>query len=276
MKLAYQVSTPEVRYAPGVTAYQAPLRTSFAKAKACGYDGVELMVADPCKIDVEELKSLCKEFSLEIPMVCTGEVFGQDGFCFSDPNPERRAEAIKRAKDAVDVAAEFNAQINIGRLKGGRMYGYPDDECIARSVAALKEVAQYAGSKGVIMAIEPVNPIAANYINTTQEGLALIQEIDEPFCKIMLDTNHMYIADLDEIKSVYDAKGSFTYVHLVDSNRLYPGNCKLDFEAFLKAFADVGYDGWLSVEVFQRPDQDTCIEKSAEYIQGLMEKLNLR
>lgn len=270
MKLCYQVSTPEVRFAPGVTAYQADLETSFQKLAECGYEGAELMVCDPVQIDAEMVKELSAKYHLEVPMVCTGEVFGQDGLCFSDPDDAKRDEAIKRAKDAVDLAARLGAQINVGRLRGGRMFGYDDGLCIARSNSALKEVAAYAGSKGVIMAVEPVNPIASNYVNTTQEGLELLKVIDEPACRLMLDSNHMFISDKDMIQSVYDAKGQFTYVHMVDSNRLYPGNCKLDFPAFVKALKDVGYDGWLSVEVFQRPNQDVALKKSYEYLKPII------
>ena len=72
------------------------------------------------------------------------------------------------------------------------------------------------------------------------------------------------------IKSVHDAKDYVKYVHLVDSNRLYPGSCKLDFAAFFQALREIGYDGYVSVEVFQRPDQDTALEKSAEFIKQFL------
>ena len=45
---------------------------------------------------------------------------------------------------------------------------------------------------------------------------------------------------------------------------------KLDFPAFLNALRRIGYDGWLSVEVFQRPDQDTALEKSIAYLKPLL------
>ena len=39
---------------------------------------------------------LRNEFGLEIPMICTGEVFGQGNVCFSHPDPQHRQEAIAR------------------------------------------------------------------------------------------------------------------------------------------------------------------------------------
>ena len=276
MKLAYQISTPEVRVAPGVTAYQSDLETSFRRLKECGYEGAELMVANPRTVDVDLVAKLAAKYSLEIPMVCTGECFGQEGLCFSDPDDAKRNEAIRRGKEAVDLAVKFGAQINIGRFRGGHMFGFDDDLCLSRSNAGMKEVAAYAEKMGTKMAIEPVNPIASNYINTTQEGLALLKTLNEPGASIMLDSNHMFLSDKNSIDSIREAKGKFTYVHLVDSNRLWPGNCKIDFEKFIGTLKEVGYDGWLSVEVFQRPNQDYCLEASANHIIPILKKLGLR
>ena len=270
MKLCYQVATPDVRIAPGVTAYQGDLETSFARLRECGYEGAELMVCDPAAVDANRVIALSEKYSLPVPMVCTGEVFGQDGLSFSDPDDRRRREAIGRAKAAADLAERLGAQINIGRLRGGYVFGEDKQSCRERSVSAMREVALYAQEKGVLVALEPVNSIACNFINTTQQGIEMVREIGVPAFTLMLDSNHMFIDDRDMLSSVEDAKGYVTYVHLVDSNRLYPGNCKLDFPAFLNALRRIGYDGWLSVEVFQRPDQDTALEKSITYLKPLL------
>lgn len=266
MKLSYQVATPDVRPAPGVTAYQGDLEQSFAHVHEAGYEGAELMVCDPARIDLALLDRLCDKYRLTIPMVCTGEVFGQDGLSFTDPDAERRAEAIRRVKAAADVAAHFGAQINIGRVRGGYVYGLPKEICRERSVNGMREAALYAQTLGVTMALEPVNSIASNFINTTQEGIRMVHEIGVPSCTLMLDSNHMFIDDRDMERSIRDAKGLVTYVHLVDSNRLYPGNCKLDFGVFIAGLRAIGYDGWLSVEVFQRPDQDTALRNSIAHL----------
>lgn len=273
MRLCYQVATPEVTPAPGVTAYQGDLEHAFARLRECGYEGAELMVCDPRKINVEELKRLSEQYGLEIPMVCTGEVFGQGGVCFSHPDPENRQEAIDRCKAAVDVAKVFGAQVNIGRVRGGMIWGEDPAACRTRSIEGMREVAEYAKERGVIVALEPVNSIAINFINTTQEGIAAVKEVGVSSFKLMLDSNHMYIEDMDMEQSVIDAKDYVTYVHLVDSNRLYPGNRKLDFNMFLHSLREIGYNGWVSVEVFQRPTQDIALEKSAEYIRGVLNSI---
>ncbi|MDR1733190.1 MAG: sugar phosphate isomerase/epimerase [Synergistaceae bacterium] len=271
MKLCYQVATPDVLPAPGVTAYQGDIDAAFRRLRECGYTGAELMVANPAQVDADRIFSLSKQYELDIPMVCTGEIYGQEHLSFSALDDNIRNSAISYAKSAVDLAQALGAQINIGRLRGEYVYGASKELCRQRSVDGLREIAAYAGERSVIVALEPVNSIAINFINTTGEGISLVREIALPALKLMLDSNHMYIDDKDMLQSVFDAAGLVTYVHLVDSNRLYPGNCKLDFASFIAALRQTGYDGYYSVEVFQRPDQDTALEKSIEYLRPLLE-----
>lgn len=270
MKLAYQIATPDVKPAPSVTAYQGELENSFIQLQKVGYDGAELMVCNPITINANKVISLSQKYGLEIPMVCTGEIFGQDGLYFSSLDDDVRSEAIRRTKDAVDLAKMLNAQINIGRIRGGYIYGQSRGICRKRAVDGLREIAEYAKKKDVTVALEPVNSIALNFINSTQEGLDMLREINCSSFRLMLDSNHMYIDDRDIIGSIYEAKGYVTHVHIVDSNRLYPGNCKLDFKAFIDALKNTGYDSYLSVEVFQRPDQDTALERSFAYLKPLL------
>lgn len=270
MKLCYQIATPDVRPAPGVTAYQAPLADCLAKLHACGYEGAELMVSDPARVDAAQLLRLAAQYEMDIPMVCTGEVFGQDGLTFNDPDDALRALAIRRVKDAIDLAARLGAMVNIGRVRGGYRFGAPAAYGVQRAMLGMQEVADYGLAKNVMVLLEPINSMTSNFINTTQEGMRVVDEINSPAFRLMLDSNHMFIEDKDMLASIFEARDYVRYVHLVDSNRLYPGNCKLDFAAFIGALRQAGYDGWLSVEVFQRPDQDTVLEKSMAHLRPLV------
>lgn len=273
MKLAYQVSTPEVRPSPAVTAYQGDIAASFRRLGEVGYDGAELMVANPALIDAAPIERLAAEYGLDVPMVCTGEVFGQDKVSFSDPDDAVRNEAISRARAAIDLASRFGAQINLGRIRGGIVPGVPPEQSRRRAVDAFRELAEYAQSKNVVIALEPVNSLAINFINTTLEGVNMVREVGRDSFRMMLDSNHMFIDDPDMDAAIESARGVVSYVHLVDSNRKYPGNCKLDFAGFLSGLRGIGYDGYVSVEVFQIPDQDTALQKSHDHIRPLLAAL---
>lgn len=271
MRLAYQIATNEIIPAAGVTAYQANLEQSFAKVKEVGYDGVELMVCNPKHVNAHQIRNLSEQYELPVAMVCSGEVFGQDGLSFTLLDKDKREEAIERVKDAVDLAVTVGAPyVNIGRVRGGFSLNGDHEQERIWSVEGIKSVARYAKPRGIVIALEPVNSIAATFINSTQDGLAILKEIDEPNLKLMLDSNHMFLDDLDPLKSIQEAKGQFVYVHLADSNRLYPGNCKFDFKSFIDVLKAVGYDDWISIEVFQRPNQDQAIELSYAHIRPFL------
>ena len=103
MKLCYQVATPDVAIAESVTAYQGPLQKTFGDLAALGYDGVELMTIDPGKLDWNEVRQTAADLGLVVGLVCTGEVFGQLGLSFADPDAGRRAEAIARVNGLIDL-----------------------------------------------------------------------------------------------------------------------------------------------------------------------------
>ena len=270
MKLSYQVATPEVRAEPGITSYQGDFESSLKALRSHGYDGVELMVRDPRLIDAGKLRVILDRYEYPVPMVCTGEVYGQDKLSFSDPDDTRRDEAVSRIKAAVDLAAFFKTQINLGRVRGGFLPGVDKKKTISRISEAVREAVEYAESKNVVVALEPVNTLALNFLNSTLESLEYVKEIDSPVFRLMLDTAHMHIEDKDIGDSVRRSIDFVTFVHFADSNRRYPGAGVFDFPAFIRLLKEAGYDEWVSVEAFPMPDQETALRKSAELIKPLL------
>jgi sugar phosphate isomerase/epimerase len=67
-----------------------------------------------------------------------------------------------------------------------------------------------------------------------------------------------------------------TFVHLADSNRKCPGFGKFDFADFISLLDEAGYDGFMSIEAFSIPDQDTALKKGIEYVRPLMAKRSER
>lgn len=277
MKLGYQIATPEIKRSDWVTAYQDDIKRSFDFIKNTGYDGVELMVADPKKVDSELINHLQETYQLPVCMVCTGEIFGQERLFFSDLDVLRRQKAIKKVKDAIDLAKSINVrQINIGRVRGGTTIWGDREKQKELSLEGLHEVSRYGEKSGVTIALEPVNSIACSFINSTQDGILIIKEMNELALKLMLDSNHMFIEDKDLLESIERSAPYIVHVHLADSNRLYPGQGKINFVEFIEKLSHIGYDGWLCVEVFQRPDQKTAALKSFQHISSILRNLDFK
>ncbi len=270
MKLAYQMAAPDLERSPMVTAYQGELERGFALLEECGYQGVEFMVRDPKNWDCREIERLCQRYHQEVVMLATGEIWAQEHISLSSPEPEKRERCMSCFREFIDLAGEYKAQVNIGRVRGEVVPGIPREHTMRLALEAFYELAEYGEKKGVTLILEPVNFLQCNFINTTQEGRQVVDWVGHPHFKMMLDVFHMNIEDQDMYEEIRRSQGYVTYVHLCDRNRKYPGNSSLDFESIIRELRAASYGGWLSVEVLQDPNEETAVRKSAECLLPLL------
>jgi sugar phosphate isomerase/epimerase len=274
MRLCYQVATPDVAIADSVTAYQGPIEKSLRELAADGFTGVEFMTLHPDELDLPAIKKLTEELSLKVVLVCTGEIYGQLGLSFTDPDPARRAEAIRRSKEIIDMAAFFGANVNFGRIRGQYISGVSHEETEKLAVEAFRELSDYAAPKGVMLALEPITIMQTNFINTTEEGARMVDRVDRPNFKLMLDVFHMNLEEKDICETIRQYSKDYNiHVHLADNNRRFPGNCGLDFKKIIRTFKDCGYDGAFTTEIYQIPDQEEAAKGSIRYLKPIFTEI---
>ncbi|MEM1484459.1 sugar phosphate isomerase/epimerase family protein [Oscillospiraceae bacterium PP1C4] len=272
MKLCYQVATPDVAIAPSVTAFQGSLENSFSKLAEYGYDGVELMTLNPSKLNWQEVKDTAEKYGLSVVLVCTGEIFGQLGLSFTDPREEIRREAIARVKEIIDFAAYLGAYINIGRVRGQYCEEVPAEQTYRWAVDAFREISDYAAPKNVQIALESVTLMQTNFINTIAESAKMVDVVDRPNFKLMMDVFHLNIEEKDLIQTIKDYSAYNIHVHLADNNRRYPGHCGMDFDKVIAAFKEVGYDGGFCTEIYQIPDQENAAKGAIAHLDPIFLK----
>jgi len=128
-----------------------------------------------------------------------------------------------------------------------------------RAVDLLASVVERAQDLGLTICFEPLSPVETNFINTVEDGMRLVHEVKSPSLKIHLDVKAM----CSEGKPVPDI-GHF---HVNDPNLYGPGMGEVDYAPIAQAVRDIGYDKWLSVEVFKYdPDPETIAKKSIDYL----------
>ena len=273
MKLCYQVATPDVAIADSVTAYQGPLQKTFGDIAAYGYDGVELMTIDPGKLNWDEVKKTAEDLGLVVGLVCTGEIYGQLGLSFADPDTGRRREAVDRVNGIIDFAASQNAKVNIGRVRGQYRPDVAREQTEEWAVEAFQAISDHAAPKGVMIALENVTILQTNFINTMAEARRIIDMTDRPNFRAMIDVFHLNLEERDIYQAIRDYADINVHVHLCDNNRRYPGNCGLDFERIIQTFHDVGYDDLYSTEVFQLPSMEECAKRSIAYLAPIFQRV---
>lgn len=273
MKLCYQVATPDVAVAESVTAYQGPLDKTFGDIAAFGYDGVELMTIDPGKLDWALVRKTAGDLGLTVGLVCTGEIFGQLGLSFADPDAGRRREAIDRVNGIIDFAASQNAKVNIGRVRGQYRPGIPHAQTEEWAVEAFRAISDHAAPLGVMIAVENVTIMQTNFLNTMAECRRIIEMTNRPNFKAMMDVFHLNIEEKDLYQAIRDNADINVHVHLSDNNRRYPGHCGMDFEKVIQTFKDTGYDDLFCTEVFQFPSMEECAKLAIAHLSPIFEKV---
>ncbi|MBN1507855.1 MAG: sugar phosphate isomerase/epimerase [Sedimentisphaerales bacterium] len=148
-----------------------------------------------------------------------------------------------------------------------------------RAVELLGSVLDHAARLGLTICLEPLSPAETNFINTVEEGMKMVREIDHPNFKIHLDVkamsserNQKSAQGLEDGQAVADIIRSVKvedigHFHVNDPNLYGPGMGEVDYTPIADAIREIGYDKWLSVEVFKYdPDPETIAGKSIEYL----------
>lgn len=273
MNLCYQVATPDVAIADSVTAYQGPLEKSFRELAQLGYDGVELMTLNPSELDWHSVKQEAEKNGLIFSIVCTGEIFGQLGLSYSNPDEANRREAIRRSKEIIDFASFLGANINIGRIRGQYCSELTKGQTEEYAVSAFQELSDYAAPKNVQIALETVTIMQTNFINTMADAERIIKMVDRPNFRLMMDVFHMNLEEKNVLQAIRDYSKYNIHVHLADNNRRYPGQCGLDFEEIISVFKECGYDGNFCTEIFQLPSMEEAAKGAIEYLKPIKEKV---
>ena len=137
-----------------------------------------------------------------------------------------------------------------------------------RAVDLLSSVLDRAGELGLTVCFEPLSPAETNFINTVEEGMKMVREIDHPNFKIHLDVKAMS-SEAKPVPAVIRSVKveDIGHFHVNDPNLYGPGMGEVDYAPIAQAIRDIGYDKWLSVEVFKYdPDPETIVKKSIDYL----------
>ncbi|PPK99847.1 sugar phosphate isomerase/epimerase family protein [Parapedobacter indicus] len=243
------------------------------KAAQLGFNGVELALKRRSEIDEHRLKQLLEEHHLAVSCISTGQVYADGGLTLTEEDIEKREEVISIFKELIDLAEKFGKLINIGRVRG-QIGQRQTEEVEVIFCETVRLLCDYAAPKGVTLMLEPVNRYECDFVNSIEEGVALLKRIDRPNFKLMPDVFHMNIEDVTIADELAKYIRYISYIHLADSNRLAPGQGHTDFKKIFDRLAASQYDGWVSVEILPRPDPDTAAFQSVDFLLPLIKAYN--
>ncbi len=268
MKTAIVVSAQPTAFE--ALALSADLEQSFDLIAAEGFSGVEIAVRDPERVDAKSINRLARDKGLEIVAIGTGQAYVDEGLSLTYPEQSVRDKALARMKKQLELARKLGAMVIIGLIRGNPGPGDDLEQAKELFADALRELSEYGQSiQAKPILIEPLNRYEARLINSVDEGLGFLNELELPNVKLLADTFHMNIEDRDMAESLRAARGVLGHVHIADSNRHAPGQGHTDFGPVLAALDDIGYSGYVSVEIMPVPTPEDAVRLTAEFFRSL-------
>ncbi len=223
-------------------------RHAIASAKQAGYDLIELALLDPSSMDVSLTRRLLTEYELR----ATASLGLSPTTDVSSEDPDAVAAGRRLLREAVNVVRDVGGDTLCGVLYS-RLGKYPHPATAAgraNAVETIQQLADHADQSGIRLALEVVNRYESNLINTAEQALSFISEVDRPNVYVHLDTYHMNIEERDMYTPVLACGPRLGYVHIGESHRGYLGSGTVDLTGFFHALAAIGYAGTITFESF--------------------------
>ena len=231
-------------------------RQALRQVKTAGYDGVELAITDPARLNPDTIKEALDSEGLRLLSITTGQAAALEGLSLTSPDEQIRHRTIERIEAHMDFAERFGAVVIVGSLRGAD----GDSELL---VETLRECARHAPK--VRLALEPLNRYESRLLNTVADALAVVEQVGAENLGILADTFHANIEERDIGQAFRAAADRLFHVHLADSNRFVPGYGHLDFKQVWDALDTIGYQQSLVLEPLPRPNAEALLEAAARF-----------
>jgi len=216
-----------------------------------GYEVLEICIEDPALLSAAAINKAAAENNLKIS-ICGA--FGPDRDVSSD-DPEIRVKGIAYLKECIDLASAVGSPFVSGPMYSttGKTRLLPPEARKAQldlAVNNLREVGEYAATKGVGLAIEPLNRFETDLINTLEQGVELCKKIALENVGLLIDTFHMNIEEKSLTESITKSQKYIFHVQVSENDRGTPGSGQVRWEEFFSALKTINYSGWVVVESF--------------------------
>jgi fructoselysine 3-epimerase len=255
-----------------------PLPETIRRIARIGYDGIEIGAtaphAYPDYLDASarrDVKACLDDNGIRLSSMLPAPG-GGPGFNVSSPLEAERRNAIDQYTKVAQLCSEWGGRTLL-YVAGWQIYGTPAEQAWDWSRSALREIAKRAADVGVTVAVEPT-PTDSNLVESCEDAMRMMREVDEPNVKLMFDTIHALYRNEVPADYVYRMGKDLHHVHLADANRDAPSATgKVDYVGLVQALRDIDFDGYLTMEIgFNRRDvdPDSVARRAYAYLKSLL------
>ena len=224
------------------------IRSAVSQTREAGFDLIEIPLMDPEGLDVQTTQEVLAEHSLSV----TASLGLRDDTDISSEDPDVVARGEAHLGTCLEVVSAIGGTHLVGVIYCAmQKYSAPaSDLSRQHSIDAIRRLAERGERLGVRLGVEVVNRYESNLLNTGRQAVSFVDEVGSDNLSVHLDTYHMNIEEPDMFTPVSTAGSRLGYVHIGEGHRGYLGSGTVDFDAFFRGLAHIGYDGPVVFESF--------------------------
>lgn len=251
------------------------LEEVFAHAARLGYAGVEIApftLADSVNNLPAAERQRLRDAAARNGIAIVGLhwlLVKPEGLHLNHPDAAIRRRTASYFCDLVDCCADLGgAVLVVGSPKQRAILpGVSREQAWDWTAATLRDAVKRAEERGVTICLEPLAPTETNFINTAAEAIEFVRPFGSERFKIILDVKAMCSESKPIPQIIRESWPHFAHFHANDRNLKGPGFGDVDFGPIAAALREVGYNGWVSVEVFRFDEGPEVIaSRSIEYL----------
>jgi sugar phosphate isomerase/epimerase len=238
-----------------------PLLQAIRRAAELGYHGYEIDIGDfgntglglhwPEEFTAEHVAAAgqaAHDAGIEISSLCLGVLWR---FYPSSPDPAVREQAAEIIRQAAPFAASVGAKVIL--LPVGQPEGLTPEQARSNLVEVLRTCAPKAEEVGVVYAVENVGQALAY---TADDLIEIASQVGSPACQVYYDVGNAAGQGADAAAEMRKLGQRLAMLHVKDLQATpkgrqlaVVGDGIVDFRAAAQAAREIGYRGYLTLEV---------------------------
>lgn len=251
------------------------LDDAMAYAASAGYDAVELapftnapLVTEISATERQRIRELAARAGIGICGI-HWVLVQAEGMYLNHSDASVRQCTAKYFCDLVDFCADIGGKtIVVGSPKQRNLLpGVALTQALEWAAETFRDAVKRAEERNVVLCLEPLSPAETDFINTAADALRFVEQFRSPNFQIILDVKAMCSEPQSIPEIIRASSPHFAHFHANDKNLKGPGFGDVDFKPIAAALREVGYQGFVSVEVFKFDEGPEIIAtKSIEYL----------
>lgn len=252
----------DIKYGVSTWLWTSPFSTAsiqelFPKIADMGFDVVEIAVEDPSLIDGKEVKKALDKYKLKAS-VCGAFGPSRD---FTNEDPAVHANCFNYIQACLDLCVDLDV-----KFLGGPMYSAVGKARMVTpeqrkkewelAVTNLRKVCDAASRRGLKIALEPLNRFESDLVNTADDVVRMVNDINHPAANIMLDGFHMNIEERDIENALITAGDKLIHLQVAENYRGTPGTGQTNWGAYRKGLEAINYKGAITIESFTTDNKE--------------------